>query len=358
MVLLVGLLWGQFRLGVLHPAYVPFLLLLVVLVLSTLVSLFLGGSCVALGPRRGAAALWLYVGVLPALFALAVTGHGMNYWRRGDVRPTFPFVLLATAGFSLGEAQAAYSYPHRLESEHLVMFYDDDVTDPQGDLDEMERHVTRLAEQTGRPLRAKIHWVRGPLLGQRYLALFGTALGTSESPPAPLDRHELAHAVLYQHNTPDTEPPMLLVEGWAESQSLDRLNLALSAEWLRDFTQRLGKMSADEREQVLEKTVQPDDFRQLARAIQKDGEGLSYLRELTGAFWYHHDRGPVYSVGGAFVDFLIRKYGMGKFIELYFACRPGTFEKECLRLFGRDLDALEKDFWEDVEQTTSIMQKW
>jgi len=74
------------------------------------------------------------------------------------------------------------------------------------------------------------------------------------------------------------------------------------------------------------------------------------VRELTDDFWYHHDSGPVYEVGGAFVSFLLRKYGAKHFVELYFSCRPTTFEAECRRLFGTDLNALEKEFWEDAER--------
>jgi hypothetical protein len=54
-----------------------------------------------------------------------------------------------------------YTYPHRLESERLVMFYDDGLTDPERDLAAMDRHVARLEALTGSPLRAKIYWVRG-----------------------------------------------------------------------------------------------------------------------------------------------------------------------------------------------------
>jgi hypothetical protein len=65
------------------------------------------------------------------------------------------------------EAQAVSLYPRRTETRHLVMFYDDRVAHPRRDAEAMERHVSRLEAMTGRPLRAKIYWVRGPLLGKR-----------------------------------------------------------------------------------------------------------------------------------------------------------------------------------------------
>jgi hypothetical protein len=55
-------------------------------------------------------------------------------------------------------------------------------------------------------------------------------------------------------------------------------------------------------------------------------------------------------VGGAFVNFLLRRAGAGRFVDLYFACRPGMFEAECRRVYGADLDSLEAEFWEDAER--------
>jgi hypothetical protein len=57
----------------------------------------------------------------------------------------------------------------------------------------------------------------------------------------------------------------------------------------------------------------------------------------------------VYNVGGAFAGFLLHKYGPERFLALYFACRPGTFEAECRAQLGGGLDALESEFWAEVE---------
>ena len=45
---------------------------------------------------------------------------------------------------SMIEGQAHLAYPHRLESQRLVMFYDDRTTDPHKDLEAMNRHVAAL----------------------------------------------------------------------------------------------------------------------------------------------------------------------------------------------------------------------
>src|SRR5262249_6610197 len=82
--------------------------------------------------------------------------------------------------------------PHRLEGERLVMFHRG-VATPERDLAAMEAHVARLEELTGRPLRAKIYWVRGKLLGHGRMALRGLALGSDRSPDDwDTDDHQFA----------------------------------------------------------------------------------------------------------------------------------------------------------------------
>jgi hypothetical protein len=266
----------------------------------------------ARGPRRLGALSWAFLAVTPLLFWAAVGAYG--YWKLGrrEVPRDLPMTLAKMAGASLMEAQAKYGFPHRLETSRLVMSYDDRVSQPEQDAEAMDRHVARLEELTGRPLRAKIHWVRGRMLGQGNLAYYGLALGSSQSPAGQLDRHELAHAVLYQHDAPDTDPPTLLVEGWAESQSAEPVVLSTAA-----------------------------------GAVLRGGESL---RSLTAPDWYHHDSGPVYPVGGALVNFILKKYGVVRFIDLYLRSRPGNFDRACREALGVDFDALEATFQEEVRK--------
>src|SRR5262249_26114696 len=142
---------------------------------------------------------------------------------------------------SLMELQARYTYSHRMESERLVMFYDDRVTNPERDLEAMDRHVAHLETTTGKPPREKVHWGRGELLGQRLMAICGLALGSSRSPenwetadhPDRLseDRHELAHAVIHQLAPADADAPTLLIEGWAEAHA--GMTPQKQAEWAK-----------------------------------------------------------------------------------------------------------------------------
>jgi hypothetical protein len=322
-VLSLGLVWGEHRLGVLHLWALPFVALLLLTFAPGVGALARGLWRLLRGPRCGPSLTWALVAALPAAAWVTLGWYGFHQWGRREVTLHLPDILVRAAGASLMEGEAHYLYPHRLETGRLVMFYGEGLSDPRGDAEAMDRHLARLEALTARPLRTKVHWVRGPLLGQRYLSLYGLALGSARSPASQVDRHELAHAVLYQQYAPDTDPPTLLAEGWAEAQSQDGPPLATQALAARD---------------------------QLARRLL-GAVPRGYLRELTDPFWYHHDAGPVYPVGGAFVDFLLRRYRAERFVRLYFACRPGIFEAECRRVYGTDLDALEAEFWQDAARS-------
>src|SRR5262249_3478584 len=145
--------------------------------------------------------------------------------------------------------------------------------------------------------REKVHWVRGELLGQRLMAICGLALGSSRSPenwetadhPDRLseDRHELAHAVIHQLAPADADAPTLLIEGWAEAHA--GMTPQKQAEWAKQS-------------------------RALWRERTGAGPNQSYLRELTGPSWYHRIDARIYSVGGAFAEFVPRKYGTERFL--------------------------------------------
>jgi hypothetical protein len=254
---------------------------------------------------------------------------------RGYAPNNFCWKLITMATASVMEVQAAYTYPSRLETGRLVMFYDERVTRPQRDAEVMEKHVARLEAMTGRPLRAKIHWVRGRLLGRENMACRGLALGSAQSPDdwesadhpdgLSVDRHELAHAVLHQLCQPDIDPPFLFAEGWADSQAGPR-------------SSKLASWALGSRDVWRERS-----------GLGEHVEG-SYLKELVGPSWYHRIGGPVYNVGGAFVDHLLRRYGAARFLELYFACKQDTFEADFRSVIGEDLDVVERRFWDEAEK--------
>src|SRR5262249_19343801 len=151
--------------GVLHPSALLFLALLLAAVVSSLVALVRCYRRVARGPRRGAALVWFAAALAPLVLVVSWLKYIFDAVGRQDAPNTLPWRLAMVAVASLMEGQAAWAYPQRQETEHLVMLHDG-VAAPQADVEEMERHVVRLERLLDRPLRGKIHWVRGRLLGR------------------------------------------------------------------------------------------------------------------------------------------------------------------------------------------------
>ncbi len=352
----VGLLWWQHLARVLHPNFVLFVCLVAVTLCSSLATLFLGLWRFARGPDRRRAIGWTAVGILPLVGWGALTGYALRCSERRYVPHNPPMILMARLGHNLMEGQAVCFYPHRMESKRVVMFYDDQVSDPKKDLEAMDEHVARLEALLELPLRSKIYWVRGPLLGRSGLCCNGIALGSNQSPTDYLDRHELAHAVIYQQYGPDTDPPTMLGEGWAESQSVEANLLADRAFSLREILEACRKLPEVEGREELHamELVEAELFESLLQKARAQGASPSYIRELTSASWYHLGSGPVYSVGGAFSAYVIRRLGAKAYRDFYLACRPGTFEVECQEVFGVSLDELERDFWEDAEHQSQM----
>jgi hypothetical protein len=357
----VALILVERQLRVIHPGSVLFLIFLAVTLGAALALLVRGLRRLARGHRRLAEVTLGALGALPLLFWLTLGLYGQRQWASRNVPHNLPMAIVKGAGARLMEAQARCLYPRRVESARLIMFHGDELADPEGDIKAMDRHVAGLEQATGSPLRAKIWWVRGSLLGHRGLALGGLALGSSNSPADKMDRHELAHAVIYHGEYPDTDPPTLLTEGWAEAQSVDSETLAINAARFRWYVAEMGQSweemtQGPEGEKFLEEFFRtapdPEGNQRLYAKVRDEGRIDSYLRELTDPFWYHHDAGAVYQIGGAFVDFLLRRHGVRRFVKLYFTVRPGTLAADCKAIYSTDLDALEAQFWEDVEQRT------
>src|SRR5262249_28577876 len=322
----LGLLWYQHRARILHPHSLLFLSLLTLTFPSAVLGLASATWSALRGPRRRLVLAWGVGSLVPALFWGLLSLYAIHQLGKGEFPNNVWWKLVSLSSGTVMEAQAVYLYPHRLETKHLVMFYDDRVDRPRRDADGVEGVVARLEAMTGRPLRAKIYWVRGRLLGRGNMACYGLAAGSSRSPenwetadhPTHLsvDWHELAHAVLLQLYRPDSDPPLLLVEGWAESQA-GRSRRTLRAEALASRGAWLSRMGLAE------------------------DTNSSYLGERLGPSWYHRIGAPVYDVGGAFVDFLLHHYGFERFLTLYLACRSGTCEADFRVVLGEDFAAVE-----------------
>lgn len=316
---LIGLLAGQWWARALHYQYISFGLLLGTLLLASLFALCFGLWRTVTGREKGKAFGWMLLTLVPlTLLALPCLLTGWR-WKMHEQAGEDPgFLLSETIGASLMEGQAALLIPNRLETPHLVMFYDRLAT-PQRDIAEMEQFVAYEERRLGRPLRAKIHWIRGSLLGQSRISLYGLSLGSTESPTpnAPdysLDRHELAHSLIWQQQPYRFRPPTLISEGWAESQS--------------------GLTSTDLADRAL-------NF--------YESHKKQRIKTYCSDFWYYSHKPEIYGVGGAFVDYLIRRYGLEKFRELYDTTTAPTFPADCQHTFGVPVDVLEGQFWSDAQ---------
>ena len=320
-----ALVWGQHHWQVLHPHYLPFVILITLMTVAAAIAFDSGLWYVIRDPTGSSALAWMVLALIPLVFFGFVGLYAMIEWRDRWVPNNLPMNLAKVMGVTLMRLEASIEYPNRLETERLVMFYDR-LEHPREDAEAMDRHLAAMEAMLGGSLRGKVFWVRGPLpkLGLGGLSTYGLALGSDTSPAdwqsyVGLDRHELAHAAIDQFRSPGADPPYVLHEGWAQSRC-GETPAALSREalTLRSANPEIG------------------------------------LRELLGPSWYHRDRGPVYSFGGAFVDFLIRKHGMKKFLRLYNECRPESFEAVIRDVFAMDIDALEAEFWKDAMQQVNV----
>jgi hypothetical protein len=123
-ILSISLLWGQHRAGVLHPAALPFTLLLAVTFSAALIGTTGAVWRVIRGPRRRAAFAWALACFPPLGFWAGLAVYTLCQSASGQAFSKNAFSdlsLMSTA--SLMEGQVRLTYPHRLESERLVMFY-------------------------------------------------------------------------------------------------------------------------------------------------------------------------------------------------------------------------------------------
>lgn len=315
-------LWAQYQLGVYDTVDWLWLPFEVVGATAGVAALAVGLAGAARGPRRWAALGWAVAGFAPVLLAALLVGYMFFEQGRKNLPSTQAHKVGRVAAVSLLKCDARARYPHRLETDRLVMYFDDRVTDSAGDVAAMDAHLARLEVVLGRPERARIHWVRGSALGMRGMSIHSVALGTAATPAGWADRHELAHSFLYQFSDPGSEPPMLLLEGWAMAVDGHPEPLAASA---------------------------------LAARAQLGiwGGGGPCLRAVLAPDLYHVGTSFAYDLGGALVDFMLRRYGPDAFLRFYNAIRPETLDPECERAFGCGLDELERAFWADVEDRSA-----
>jgi hypothetical protein len=266
------------------------------------------------GPRRLMALAVALLGATPLVWSGAFFA---DLARRANDREPLGFSAAnCIAGLwasSLADAEARLRYPSWTSGRHATLICDGQTPEPARLAGLLDEHVEQMAHVLEQPAdRIQVRWVRGALLWQEGRSMIDWALCGQQDHSADLtylDRHESAHATITMLGGPDQQPPMLLCEGWAESQSTDR----------------------DER------------IRSLA---QRKKESAAYsIEELVGPDWYNRSFGPVYSQGGPLCSYLIEHYGGKKFFALYSGVRQATFHDDAQRVLGDSWATVESQFW-------------
>jgi hypothetical protein len=305
-------LWLQYRLGVYHTQVWLWLPAAALGLAAGVGALLLGCWRGVIGPGRWSSLAWALLGATPLLLWSALVAYmfheqGEKYLPNDDAHK-----VGRMAAVNLLEGHAWLLYRSRVETDRLVMYYGDGVGDPAGDAAAMDAHLARLEKVLGQRQREKITLVRGPSLGLHGMSIRSVALGSDGGPVSWVDRHESAHLFMYQFSRPESEPPMLLLEGWA--------------------------MAVDGHPEPLQMT-----------ALACRGNAKTCLGRILRPDAYHRGDLDAYYVGGALVDYLLRRYGPEQFLDFYNTCRPGSYEADFERVYGVGFGDMEKAFWQDME---------
>jgi hypothetical protein len=273
------------------------------------------------GHRRDRALAGLLVGTAPFWF---LAGHILMAMRPAfnrHVPPGWPLKVLAPLGRPLADLEARWFYPERTPGKWVTMV---GVTarDARALVAAMDRHVEASLARLDQSTTWPIVWYRGPLFGMRDCAVYDMAIGSpvgldqrGADGLTELDRHEVAHCVITRNDTARSDPPRVLMEGWAQAN-------------------------------------QGTPVEQLAYTAWNDrrtGRSLT-LRELVAPNWYWYSGPAAYNQGAPLVDYLIRAYGPERFLKLYTTCQQATFEADCRATLGIGLDELDTACWADTEQ--------
>jgi hypothetical protein len=273
------------------------------------------------GPRRDRALAGLLVGTAPFWF---LAGHILMAVRPAfdrHVPPRWPTKVFSPLAMPLADLESRWFYPERTPGKWVTMV-GAKASDAQAQVAAMDRHVDASLARLGQSATWPIVWYRGPLFGLRKCAIYdraiGSEIGSSERRGddglTDLDRHEVAHCVITRNCTARSDPPRVLMEGWAQAnQGTPAEELAATA-W----------------------------------ADHEKGRSLT-LRELVAPDWYWYSGWEAYNQGAPLVNYLLRVYGPERFLKLYTTCRQATFESDLRACLGVGLDELDTAYWTDIE---------
>jgi hypothetical protein len=273
------------------------------------------------GPRRSRALAGLLVGTVPFWF---LAGHILMTMRSAvdrHVPPGWSSRLLFPLGQPLADLEARWFYPERTTGKWVTMV-GATAADARDQVAAMDRHVEATLARLGQSATWPIVWYRGPIFFMQRCAVYDMAIGTAVGMGrrgadglTDMDRHEVAHCVITRNHTARSDPPRVLIEGWAQA------NQGTTAEELADT-------AWDDREKGLSLT----------------------LRQLVAPDWYWFSGPAAYNQGAPLVNYLLRVYGPERFLKLYTTCQQATFESDLRACLGIGLDELDAAYWADVER--------
>lgn len=273
------------------------------------------------GPRRDRALAALLLGTAPFWF---LTGHILMAFRPAlnrHVPPGWPSKVLLPLARPLVDLQARWLYPQRTAGTWVTMVAAA-TQDARAQVAAMDRHVDALLARLGQSETWPIVWYRGPLSGLKECAIYDVAFGSETDRRrlgadglTEVDRHEVAHCVITRNYTTRSDPPRILLEGWAQANQGTPVETLASTAW--------------------------DDH--------EAGRSRA-LRELVTPEWYWYSGTEAYNQGAPLVNYLLRVYGPERFLKLYTTCGQATFEADCRAALGIGLDELDAAYWADIER--------
>ena len=323
--------------GTLHPSCLPLILFVLVQVVAMLCAGVMSLWRIARGPKRISAVGWGLLTLLPLFIWYSHVSLTMQMVQEIRERtPTISCYMLSNEAIAAAaiDGLARFQLPHRLEGKRIVMFYDDQIENPEADLAAMDTFIENEESHLGRTMPQKLHWVRTSLVGLYGNAIAGIAISDPEKDFSMMyqetfpykdlsyiDYHEASHNII---STPTVysawhgnAPPMLLVEGYAQARSLSWENLAYECRNL------------------------------------KLNESAMTLKELLSPDYFYRADGRTYQQGGAFVSALLEHFPPEKFRELYFNSSQQTFAQDIERVYGMTLDELDAFYWQKIDDLYS-----
>ena len=273
------------------------------------------------GPRRDRALAGLLVGTAPFWF---LAGHILMAMRPAfdrHVPPGWPTKVFSPLARPLADLGARWFYPERTRGKWVTMV-GAPAKDARALVAAMDRHIEASLARLNQSATWPIVWYRGPLFGLQWCAIYDMAIGSQvglyrggADGLTDHDRHEVAHCVITRNCTARSDPPRVLMEGWA------RANQGTPAEELADT-------AWNDREKGLTST----------------------LRQLVAPDWYWYSGPAAYNQGAPLVNYLLRVYGPERFLKLYTTCQQATFESDLRASLGVGLDELDAVYWADIDR--------